>query len=250
MNSVADGNRFGFHALFLYSGVSALHSFHEHGHPPLTPPWRGTQQDVQGGGPNRNSKEGRESVRSPPGRGQGWVYPEAGRGKSARQINLLPYVGSIVYDVVMSLRIYLDVCCFNRPFDDCRQDRIRLESEAVKAIVQRIERGLWEGVLSPVILFEVSKMSDKDRAIEVGLMVTKMRATVDLTNAIHKRARYLEELGFGGIDALHLACAESSKADVFLTTDDRLRKRAARSQQIIEIEVENPLRWFEREVQK
>ncbi len=150
----------------------------------------------------------------------------------------------------MSMRIYLDVCCFNRPFDDCRQDRIRLESEAVKAIVQRIERGLWEGISSPIILFEVSKMPDKDRAIEVGLMVAKMRATVGLTNAVYIRARYLEELGFGGVDALHLACAESSNADVFLTTDDRLQKRAARCHQIIEIEVDNPLRWFERVVQK
>jgi len=93
-------------------------------------------------------------------------------------------------------------------------------------------------------------MPDKDRAIEVGLMVAKMRVTVELTKAVYKRARYLEELGFGGVDDLHLACAESSKADVFLTTDDRLKKRAMRYHEIIEIEVDNPLRWFERVVQK
>jgi hypothetical protein len=29
------------------------------------------------------------------------------------------------------LRIYLDACCLNRPFDDQTQERIRLESEAV-----------------------------------------------------------------------------------------------------------------------
>jgi predicted nucleic acid-binding protein len=150
----------------------------------------------------------------------------------------------------MRLRIYLDVCCFNRPFDDCRQDRIRLESEAVKAIVQRIERGLWEGVSSPVILYEISKMSDKDRAIEVGLMVAKMRVAVKLTNVVHQRALAIEALGFSGVDALHLACAEFGKADVFLTTDDRLQKRAVRHQHNIKIEVDNPLRWFERMVQK
>jgi len=150
----------------------------------------------------------------------------------------------------MRLRIYLDVCCFNRPFDDCRQDRIRLESEAVKAIVQRIERGLWEGVSSSVIMYEISNMPDKDRAIEVGLMVAKMRVTATLPNIVRKRALDLECLGFGGVDALHLACAEFSKADVFLTTDDRLQKRAARHQQKIKIEIDNPLRWFERMVQK
>lgn len=31
-------------------------------------------------------------------------------------------------------RIYLDVCCLQRPFDDQRQTRIRLEAEAVKLI--------------------------------------------------------------------------------------------------------------------
>lgn len=91
-------------------------------------------------------------------------------------------------------------------------------------------------------------MPDKDRAIEVGLMVARMRARADLTKAVHKRALYLEKLGFGGVDALHLACAESINADVFLTTDDRLLKQAKRHQQVIDIEVDNPLRWFERVV--
>ena len=35
------------------------------------------------------------------------------------------------------MKIYLDVCCLNRPFDDHRQERIRLESEAVVAILGR-----------------------------------------------------------------------------------------------------------------
>jgi hypothetical protein len=32
------------------------------------------------------------------------------------------------------VRIYLDVSCLNRPFDDQRQVRIRLESEAILAV--------------------------------------------------------------------------------------------------------------------
>ncbi len=30
-------------------------------------------------------------------------------------------------------KIYLDVCCLNRPFDDWTQERIRLEGEAIRA---------------------------------------------------------------------------------------------------------------------
>jgi hypothetical protein len=29
-------------------------------------------------------------------------------------------------------KLYLDVCCYNRPFDDQTVDAIRLEAEAVK----------------------------------------------------------------------------------------------------------------------
>ncbi|MGH9421384.1 MAG: hypothetical protein ACRD3J_15505 [Thermoanaerobaculia bacterium] len=40
------------------------------------------------------------------------------------------------------------------------------------------------------------------------------------------RARQLEGLGFGSLDALHLAFAEHAEAEWFVTTDDRLLKRA------------------------
>ncbi len=32
--------------------------------------------------------------------------------------------------------VYMDLCCFNRPFDDQTQDRIYLETEA-KLIIQK-----------------------------------------------------------------------------------------------------------------
>jgi len=37
-------------------------------------------------------------------------------------------------------RLYLDVCCLNRPFDDQSQDRIRLEAEAVRVILNALPR--------------------------------------------------------------------------------------------------------------
>ena len=48
------------------------------------------------------------------------------------------------------LRIYLDVCCLNRPFDGQRQDRIRLESEAVLLILGYCEAGTWQWISSAV----------------------------------------------------------------------------------------------------
>lgn len=37
------------------------------------------------------------------------------------------------------MKIYLDNCCFNRPFDDQSQIRIRLESEAKLKIQEEIQ---------------------------------------------------------------------------------------------------------------
>jgi hypothetical protein len=44
---------------------------------------------------------------------------------------------------------------------------------------------------------------------------------------------------------LHLACAESGSADVFLTTDDQLLRRAASCASLTRMRVENPLQWLE-----
>ena len=35
----------------------------------------------------------------------------------------------------------MDVCCWNRPFDDQTQTRVHLEAEAVLAIITEVERG-------------------------------------------------------------------------------------------------------------
>ena len=58
------------------------------------------------------------------------------------------------------------------------------------------------------------------------------------------RARELEKIGFSGFDAIHLACAESGNADIFLTTDDRLLKKAKRYSKKIRVRVMNPLDWL------
>jgi hypothetical protein len=51
----------------------------------------------------------------------------------------------VILSETTNMRIYLDVCCFNRPFDDPSQDRVRVEAEAAKAIVLKIGRGEWNG---------------------------------------------------------------------------------------------------------
>jgi predicted nucleic acid-binding protein len=64
------------------------------------------------------------------------------------------------------------------------------------------------------------------RVLEALLGAATLKVTV--RSRERERGKVLEILGFGAFDALHIACAESAGAEVFLTTDDSLRLRASR----------------------
>ena len=52
------------------------------------------------------------------------------------------------------MKIYLDNCCFNRPFDDQKQLRIKLETEAKLDIQKRIVQGKIELAWSYILDLE------------------------------------------------------------------------------------------------
>ncbi len=58
------------------------------------------------------------------------------------------------------------------------------------------------------------------------------------------RAHWLFARGLGMMDAVHLACAEAARADVLLTTDDPMRRRAHRIRDRVTVRVENPVTWL------
>ena len=76
-------------------------------------------------------------------------------------------------------------------------------------------------------------------------MVNYVQNVVEITELELERAKDLQKLGFHGYDALHIACAENAKADVLLTTDDRLVKLAKRFSKKLYVSVVNPLVWLE-----
>lgn len=141
-------------------------------------------------------------------------------------------------------RVYLDVCCLNRPFDDQTQARIRLEAEAVLIILAQCEMADWEWVGSEVVELEISRTPDPERRRRVQLLASYARHSVNVGESELKRAQQIEAWGIAAFDALHLACAESGAADVFLTTDDRLLRRYTAHAQQLRIRVANPVVWL------
>ena len=146
---------------------------------------------------------------------------------------------------MQGMKLYLDVCCLNRPFDDQTQDRIRLESEAVIVILGHFQSGDWQWLGSEVIDFGIAQTPDFYRRYRVRTLVASTDAYIRVGDAEIRRAKYLETLGFSAYDALHLACAESGAADVLLTTDDRFLRRAARVRDELRVAVANPLTWLQ-----
>src|SRR5438067_228498 len=109
-------------------------------------------------------------------------------------------------------KIYLDVCCLNRPFDDQTQDRIRLEAEAVLLILGHLEAGTWQWISSEAVQLEIEQTPDLERRTRVKLLTISAHQMVRVEQAEIDRAQQLEALGVHSFDALHLACAESGGA--------------------------------------
>ena len=139
--------------------------------------------------------------------------------------------------------VYLDNCCLNRLFDNQSQLRIHLESEAVKVVLSLCEQQQMRLICSQVSYFEINNTPDASRRNALKWLLIPAVEVVRLTPKILERAKTLEQVGFKAFDAMHLACAET-RADVFLSVDDRLLKKSA-SLAGLPITVSNPLRWIQ-----
>ncbi|MEW6668402.1 MAG: PIN domain protein [Thermodesulfobacteriota bacterium] len=120
------------------------------------------------------------------------------------------------------MRIYMDVCSFNRPFDDQTQIRIRLEAEAKLRIQEEIRSGRLQLVWSYILDYENTRNPYQERRVRISgwkdhaiLDVHESAQLLDKANALHKE-------GIARIDCLHIACAIAAECDYFLTTDDRI----------------------------
>jgi len=139
------------------------------------------------------------------------------------------------------MKIYLDNCVLNRPFDDQSQERIRLETEVIILVLSRLERKEWTWLGSQALEIEVDQTPDPEQQVRLRRVMDFVETSVEVGEKELARASELQKLGFIGFDAIHLACAESGKADVFLTTDDRLLKLAKRQAKRLQVTVRNPL---------
>ena len=143
------------------------------------------------------------------------------------------------------MKVYLDACCLNRPFDDQSQPRVRLETEAISLILEKLHQSEWEWIGSEILLHEVGQNPDLENRQRALSFASLAHQVVEISEKTLRRAEELEKAGFDSYDAVHLASAEIGKVDVFLTTDDQILKIAARKKIMLSFTVENPVKWLE-----
>jgi predicted nucleic acid-binding protein len=142
------------------------------------------------------------------------------------------------------MKIYLDVCCLNRPFDNQSDERIHLESEAIISILSYCQSGEWQLIGSSVIDFEISLTPDKERKRNVSILSSIAKEIIDIEAWVIERALELQNFGIKPLDALHISSAEKGGADVFLTTDDKLLKIVNQKNIMLQTRIDNPLKWL------
>ncbi len=126
------------------------------------------------------------------------------------------------------LRVYLDNCCFNRPYDNQSSELIRLETEAKLYIQGAILAGRLDLVWSFILDYENAANPYPDR--RESIIEWKVLASDDVrpVASVRDRANAISTLtGIKAKDALHLACSIHANCDYFISTDRRLLKRSA-----------------------
>lgn len=140
------------------------------------------------------------------------------------------------------MKIYMDVCCLNRPFDDSIEERVKMEAAAVLSILQYCRRGKWELAASDIIDKELSKSRNLEKLTKVRALYSVAKCRLTVNNEVGKRALDLQTGGIKAFDSLHLALAEIYHQDVLLTTDDAFLTAARRRGTATM--VANPVSWL------
>ena len=125
------------------------------------------------------------------------------------------------------MKVYLDNCSYNRPFDDQNQMRIYLETQAKLYIQKLIQDGGLLLAISYVSRYENwnSPYSKNKITIEKFFENATILVDIDKADTIEMKANEIMRYGVKSKDALHLSCAIEAACNYFITTDDGILRK-------------------------
>jgi len=145
----------------------------------------------------------------------------------------------------MLMKIYLDNCCYGRPYDDQTQAEIRAETNAIENIIRLAQ---WHCH----VIFSSAALDNEINAIKVNTPdkhtdILEFYKRVSTDRAILKKpilehyAPLAQQAGIRKKDAIHLCFAISAGANYLVTTDKGFVKGAAKLR--LPLFVINPLKF-------
>jgi predicted nucleic acid-binding protein len=123
------------------------------------------------------------------------------------------------------MRVYLDNCCYNRPFDEQSQIRIVLETQAKLYIQTAIRAGVYDLVWSYMNEYENNDNPYDDRRESIQAWEQIAANRCGPSDRILRRGQEMQQQNIRQKDALNLACAIESGCAYFITTDKPLLKK-------------------------
>ena len=125
------------------------------------------------------------------------------------------------------ITVYLDNCAFNRPFDDQRQMRIYLESQAKLHIQRLIVAREIVLVCSYMSVYENNDNPHEERLFSIADFFIHASQFVDYNQSaeVETKAASIMRYRIKNKDAIHIACAIIAGSNYFITTDDELVKK-------------------------
>ena len=125
------------------------------------------------------------------------------------------------------MMIYLDNCCFNRPYDQPTQTRIVTEALAKMEIQLAISEGKLDLAVSHMLVAENTRCPNPmAKAHNLRFMHEHAKSYVGSKRMeeLMPMIREIMDAGIKRADATHIACAIDSGCDYLITTDDRMLK--------------------------
>jgi len=131
------------------------------------------------------------------------------------------------------VKIYLDVCSYNRPFDIQTQIRIRLETEAKLHIQANIRNGKYNLCWSYMLDYENNKNPYREKRNMIAPWKGISADYCSSSEVILSHGKEIMKFGVKHSDALHIACAIERQCNYFITTDNQLTNKVIAGSKII-----------------
>ena len=106
----------------------------------------------------------------------------------------------------------------------CIQAGASVYAQVLRRIVEGSDSLVWSWVLS----FENDKHPKPDRRDEIAVWETRSERLIAVNTDLEERTRQIARQGIPALDAAHLASAEAGGAEIMLTCDDVVLRRAPR----------------------